>query len=68
MNSCETIAQFLIEKGININQTNKYGYNAFHLSLKEGHKSIVQLLIEKGFDVKQIDENEGKTVVSPHTN
>ncbi len=47
MNSCETIAQFLIEKGININQTNKYGWNALKLASFLGNKEIAELLMNK---------------------
>ena len=45
----------LIEKEIDINQTNKSGKNAFHFASEKGHKDIVQLLIEKGFDLNQTD-------------
>ena len=39
--------EFLIEKGIDINQTDKDGQNALHLASHGGHKEVVRLLIEK---------------------
>ena len=47
------VVELLIEKGIDINQTNKDGRNALHLATERGHKEIVQLLIEKGIHLNQ---------------
>ena len=51
----ETV-QLLLEKGIDINQTNKIGWNALHLASSEGHLEVVKLLIEKGIDINQTDK------------
>ena len=52
------IAQLLIEKGIDINQTNSIlGQNALHFASGEGHTDVVRLLIEKGIDINQRDED-----------
>ena len=45
----ETV-QLLLEKGIDINQTNKDGSNALHLASNYSYLEIVQLLIEKGIN------------------
>jgi len=49
------IVRLLIDKGININQTNKDGQNALHWACENGHNETVQLLIQKGVDTKQKD-------------
>jgi ankyrin repeat protein len=41
------VIQLLIEKGIDIIQTNKEVENALHLASIEGLKEVVQLLFEK---------------------
>ena len=38
------IVQLLIEKGIGINKTNIYGYNALHLASSSGYRDIFQKL------------------------
>jgi ankyrin repeat protein len=44
----EETVQFLIEKGIEINQTNTDGFNALDYASREGHTGVVNILIEKG--------------------
>jgi ankyrin repeat protein len=56
-NGHKEIVQLLIEKGIDINQTDEDGRNALHWASANGHKEIVQLLIEKGIDINQTDED-----------
>ena len=49
--------ELLIEKGININQTNENGENALYLASRWGKTEVVKLLIEKGIDINQTDED-----------
>ena len=46
-NGHKEIVRFVIEKGIDINHTEKDGRNALHLASENDHKEMVQLLIEK---------------------
>ena len=55
-NGHKEIVNLLLEKGIDINQTDEYGKNALHLASWYGHIDIVQLLIEYRFDFNQTDE------------
>ena len=57
------IVGLLIEKGIDINQTNNRGENAFFLAYKCRHKEIVLFLIIKGIDTCRTD-NSGQNVLS----
>jgi ankyrin repeat protein len=49
------IVRLLIEKEIDINQTNSNGSNALHLASEKGHKEIVQLLMENGINFHQME-------------
>ena len=51
------IVKLLIEKGIDINQINKYGSNALLLASWNGHKDIVQILIAEGIYIFQTNRN-----------
>ena len=51
------IIELLIEREIDVNQTNKDGENALHLASEQGHKEIVQLLIEKGIDINKTNKD-----------
>ena len=51
------IVELLIEKGIDINQTNINGTNALHIAANNGHNELVKLLIEKGIDINKTDKD-----------
>jgi ankyrin repeat protein len=51
------IVQLLIEKGIDINQTETFfKRNSLHFASQYGYKEIAQFLIEKGIDINKTDE------------
>ncbi|MEM4137926.1 MAG: ankyrin repeat domain-containing protein, partial [Candidatus Anstonellaceae archaeon] len=41
----------LIEKGANINSTDKYGYTPLHFAAKSGNTKVAEFLIKSGSDV-----------------
>lgn len=43
-------ARLIIEKGVNVNQTNSKGYTALHFSSKNGSEQTVSFLLEHGAD------------------
>lgn len=55
--------KILIEKGANINVTDKKGNSLLHTAVVKGHENIVKLLIEKGFDVNQKNK-EGSPILT----
>lgn len=48
------IVKYLVEKGADINKTNRYGWTALMLAATEGREKTVQYLIEKGAKVNII--------------
>jgi len=53
-NSNEKV-KILIELGSNILHKNKYGTDAFYLSLKYGHLDTVKMILDRGYDVKSFN-------------
>jgi ankyrin repeat protein len=56
----DAIVKLLVERGANINVTDKFGRNALHFALRNPkvNMGIVKHLIDKGIDVKARDDNE----------
>ncbi|KAI1309395.1 Myotrophin [Halotydeus destructor] len=44
------VIQYLIQKGANVNSTDKHGISALLAAIWEGHVSSVKLMLEKGAD------------------
>jgi ankyrin repeat protein len=44
--------KYLVEKGADVNATNKYGRTLLHGTTEKGGLEIVKYLVEKGLDVK----------------
>ena len=53
----------LLDKGIDINFTDKNGDSALHIAVKYTNIPIVKLLLDKGIDIDLID-NSGKTALT----
>ncbi|MBN2594634.1 MAG: ankyrin repeat domain-containing protein [Sedimentisphaerales bacterium] len=51
------IAQFLIEKGADVNIRDNRGRTPVHLAVETGQKDIVEALIAKGADLNVLDSN-----------
>lgn len=53
-NGADSFIRALLEKDVDINQTNGQGSTALHLAIAQGHASIVKLLLDKGarFDIR----------------
>ena len=47
----------LIEKGCNVNVTNKQGYSAIWYAFEMNNQEIINYLIEKGADIDIFDTN-----------
>ena len=52
------VAQYLIEKGTNIEAKNEYQKTPLHFECEKGHLPIVQYLIEKGNNIKEKDDEK----------
>jgi ankyrin repeat protein len=62
-NDHKEIVAFLLEKGIDINQTSNGGQTALMLASERGHEEIVKMLLEKdNIDINQTDKY-GKTAL-----
>jgi hypothetical protein len=55
------IVKLLLDKGADVNLTDKYGNTPLHLAASDGHIEIVKLLLEKGSDVNSKRRNDGTT-------
>ena len=51
-----SITDYLIQRGAEVNCTDKYGWLPIHYACGEGHLDIVKLLISKGSDFTSTDE------------
>ena len=51
--------QFLVENGIDVRQTDRYGKNGFHWGCIFGHKSIVEYLTSIGIDIYTVEPKNG---------
>lgn len=49
--------QILLDKGIDLHQTNAHGQSALHLAALKGHASVIVFLLEKGADSHLKDRN-----------
>ena len=64
----EEVVKLLIEKGAEVNRTDKAGVTALMAASEQGHGEIVKLLIEKGAEVNRTDEaGETALMVASHT-
>ena len=52
--------QAQLDKGVDVNVENDFGFTPLHFSAWNGHKEIAELLIAKGADVNAMD-NHGDT-------
>lgn len=52
-NKTENVALFLINKNIDINYANKFGFNLLMYSSREGLPKLTQMLIDKGLGVNE---------------
>jgi ankyrin repeat protein len=63
-NGHKDIVAFLLEKGIDINQTDKDGRTALIWASGKGHEEIVKMLLEKkNIEINQKDNNDGNTAL-----
>src|SRR5688572_8621096 len=53
----------LLDSGISVNTTNKYGVSALGFAAERGHFDIVRLLVERGADVNVVDSFYGSRPV-----
>ena len=49
------IAKMLLRKGININDTNKYGQTPYMIARERNYYKLVKLLINHGCDIDLLD-------------
>ena|SRR6218665_535213 len=52
----------LIENGVNVNDTDTYGYTALHIASSKGLIDLAFLLVENGIDLNSQDKN-GQTIL-----
>ena len=50
-NGHKNVAEYLIEKGVDIHAKSEYNKTALHLAADKGHKDVVEYLIGKGADI-----------------
>ena len=53
----------LLDLGVSVNTTNKYGVSALGFAAERGHVDIVRLLVERGADVNVVDSFYGSRPV-----
>jgi ankyrin repeat protein len=54
------IVEYLLEKGVNINLTNKNGNAALHMAAHNGHEEVLKALLEKGANIN-LSNTKGNT-------
>ncbi|QXF95209.1 ankyrin repeat domain protein [Wolbachia phage WO] len=57
---CLEIVRFLIDEGVNVNITNKYGSTALHNAAYYGDLRIIKFLLEKGANPNIINDDRKK--------
>lgn len=53
----------LLDAGVNINSTNRWGTTSLHSATRHGHMSVVKLLLDKGADI-YITDKQGDTALN----
>src|SRR5688572_28430166 len=53
----------LLDSGVSVNTTNKYGVSALGFAAERGHFDLVRLLVERGADVNVVDSFYGSRPV-----
>lgn len=54
------LVNVLLNKGANVAMVNDDGYDALHLSAKEGHSGVIKLLVQAGADLEATSSNMQK--------
>lgn len=57
LNNQPEIADFLLSRGADVNQINKYGHTAIYTSLRAGRIEQLEFLLERGIDVHAVDKD-----------
>jgi len=52
----------LLDAGVSINSTNRWGATSLHLAVRHGHIDVVKLLLDKGVDI-YITDKQGDTAL-----
>ncbi|XP_063924807.1 uncharacterized protein LOC135138742 isoform X2 [Zophobas morio] len=56
----ETVVEYLVKYGAEINRANKYGVTPLYLASSRGHEKIVECLVKCGAEINRADE-DGRT-------
>ena len=56
-NNATAVLQLLIEKGVDLEAVDKYGWTALHHAAAKNHTAVLQLLIEERADLGAVDNN-----------
>ena len=57
-NGHTAVADFLIQRGAQVNSRNKYGYLPIHSACRKGHLDTVKLLVSKGSDFRSTSNDD----------